>query len=261
MSIDVAARLLEKGDRLSHRHIWLWVVSSRFLVEARDFYAALAQEARGPVAVLEVCGEPFSSWLAGTGVSAIQLRRASGSCPGPEEDPSGGWADFTLAEPAELIIAPLGVLELVWSAQTRGKVLACVSRNLREGGRFVFDARCWSGIGNVFFDGAPRLVAEEVSPEGVTTMLWETWRRAGAGPGVLELTLGVEYLGRFGTVEKKFYSNLLVGELAPEAVAVAARRAGLTVEGGFGDYYGGGLTLESNMQLWVLAKDGGVYLR
>lgn len=255
MSIDVAARLLEKDSSSCRRNLALWRLSPPYFAEARDFYAALARDADGPVAVLGVCGDDFSTWFSAVAQSVVTVQaKADDSAPPPVEGYTGGWSDFSIEGGAALIMAPLGAMELLWSERARADVLTCAVRNLREGGFFVFDARCWSGLGRHFIDGAPRLSVEELSPEGVSTMVWETWRPADADKGILELTLGVECLSPVGVVERKFYSNFLLGELDPKEIPPGAVKAGLSVAGRFGDFYGGELTVDSSLQLWVLAK-------
>ena len=238
----------------------LWVSSCGRFPEAVDFYTRLSAASGGNLLLLEGGGPLVASLLSRDRGKVAHLGLFCDSRKGPGEaadDITREWESFRSGEPLSLILAPLGALELFWRKESLRSLLANVRENLADEGRFVFDARRWSTEGDKVLDGAPRLVADAQTMDGVSTMLWETWRPTRGCSGVVELGLGIETLGADGSVGKKRYGRLLLGKLDPEELRGCAQEAGLVVDGSFGGFDFEPLTADSRVQLFVLRKGKG----
>lgn len=238
----------------------LWLGGKSWIAAARDRYLGCAAECAGEVVVLE-CFEPS----VGLHLSRAGLKVASVgefTLPGAMDTANrrvipGGWQEFTIPKPCELVAIPLMGVDSLWCREERKALFGRICANLSEGGRFVFDARCWGPSPAEKLSGLSRLVLDERGSDGGALLMWETWRKAGVGAGVAELTLAVETVCPDGVVKRKKYARLLRAMLEPSELELDLCGAGFKVERVEGGFRGEQLEDGSEVQFWLARKNGG----
>lgn len=163
------------------------------------------------------------------------------------------FRDFVLDEPADLITIPFHSIGHLLTDDDKRKALSNIYRQLRSGGRFIFDHFVFDpsyGPGS----GVPYLRAEFRDPEtGRDLLLWEATTRDPEHQ-MLRIVVWTDDLDAGGNVVHRRYRRINLSWMTPEQSFKLLEEAGFEIGEAFGDFDEGAMDENSTHQIWVAIR-------
>ncbi len=245
-----------------------WAASDAEAEPSRRFYVQECCAEAGPVAELGV----------GTGRIALEVARRGKSLLGidisahmlavcREQAERQGLDDrlrlrqddartFELEEPAALITFPFRGIAHFLTQQAQHELLVNVRRNLRPGGRFIFDHDVIQPDEAQRRSGLPQLRRSVTNADGTSWVAWNVFHFNLVAQRMSGFVI-VETLDAQGDVVRRNYRPLTAAWFSSQQVPLMLARAGLAVEAAFGDFEHGPLTTSSRHQVWIARRPDG----
>jgi SAM-dependent methyltransferase len=240
-----------------------WCASAPVTEKNRGFYVEKLAASPGPVVELgvgngRICvevakrGKPIAGVDSSTAILELCRRRArEAGVEGLVSLLQADFRDFTLEEPAELIVLPFHTLGHLLTEEDKLRAMRQVRSQLREGGRFLFD--------HFLFDpgyvqpGVPHLRAEFRDEAGREHVLWEAAVHDSERQRI-RLVVFTDELDSEGNVVNRRYRRNDLSWLTPDQSRRLLEEAGFEIEAAYGDFEENPLTERSTHQVWVARK-------
>ncbi|GMR24057.1 MAG: class I SAM-dependent methyltransferase [Acidobacteriota bacterium] len=165
----------------------------------------------------------------------------------------GDFRDFVLPEPADLITIPFHSIGHLLTREDKRKALANIYKQLRPGGRFIFDHFIFDpsyGPGQ----GVPYLRAEFRNPEtGRDILLWEATTRDPEHQ-MLRIVVFTDDLDSGGNVVHRRYRRINLSWMTVEQSFDLLEEAGFEIDAAYGDFDEHPMDETSTHQVWVAVR-------
>ena len=243
----------------------VWASSAPITRENQGFYVRHFLSAEGPAVELgvgngRICIEAARQGKDVIGVDSsskiLELCEAKATKAGVLDRLTlkhGDFRDFVLDAPVDLIAIPFHSIGHLLTLDDKRKALANIQRQLRPGGRFIFD--------HFVFDpgfppgpGVPYLRAEYRDPEsGRDRLLWEATTRD-TEHQILRIVVFTDDLDAAGNVVHRRYRRINLSWMTPEQSFDLLEEAGFEVDAAYGDFEENPMNEKSTHQIWVGIK-------
>lgn len=243
----------------------VWSDSAPIARKNQGFYVRQLTAAEGPAVELgvgngRICIEAAKQGKSVIGVDSsrkiLELCASNASKAGVTDRLTlleADFRDFALEEPADLITIPFHSIGHLLTLDDKRKALTNIHRQLRSGGRFIFD--------HFVFDesygpgpGVPYLRAEYQDPEsGRDRLLWEASTRD-ADHQILRIVVFVDDLDAGGNVVHRRYRRMNLSWLTPDQSFELLEKAGFEVAAAYGDFDEKPMDESSTHQIWVAIR-------
>jgi SAM-dependent methyltransferase len=243
----------------------VWCSSAPITRANQGFYVRRFVEANGPAVELgvgngRICIEAAKQGKHVIGIDSslkilelCEARANKAGVAGRMTLKHGDFRDFALDEPADLIAIPFHSIGHLLTDDDKRKALKNIHRQLRSGGRFIFD--------HFVFDpsfppgpGVPYLRAEYRDPEtGRDRLLWEATTRDPEHQ-VLRIVVFTDDLDAGGNLVHRRYRRINLSWITPEQSFDLLEATGFEVEAAYGDFDENPMDESSTHQIWVAVK-------
>ncbi len=160
---------------------------------------------------------------------------------------------FDLESPASLIYLPFRTFGHLLTRDDRLNMLYSVSRNLCDGGRFIFDHYVFNESWARSNDRKPRLMCTMLSEDDVTRYVYDVYLYK-YKQQLMDCRIAIEDVNASGVLIKKHYIQFDFSWITPAQVHELVSESGLIIEALYGDFDGQKWTEESKNQIWMLRK-------
>lgn len=243
----------------------VWSESAPITRENRAFYVRQLVASDGPVVELgvgngRICIEVAKQGKDIIGVDSsekiLEMCTARAAKAGVSERLTlvhGDFRDFVLGEPADLITIPFHSIGHLLTDDDKRKALSNIHRQLRPGGRFIFDHFVFDpnyGPGS----GVAYLRAEFRDPEsGRDRLLWEATTRDPEHQ-MLRIVVWTDDIDADGNVVHRRYRRINLSWMTPEQSFNLLEEAGFEIGAAYGSFNETPMDETSTHQIWVAIR-------
>jgi len=164
--------------------------------------------------------------------------------------------DFELPEPTSLIIFPFRSIGHLLTHESKLALLQCVHRNLKPGGKFIFDHYILDEDWARGRHGIPQLMCRIPNQDGSSMLVWDVYH-FDFSRQLMDCYITVDELDEAATLVRRTYRPLSFSWIRPEQVRDLLHQANFKVQAVYGDFDGGPLTDTSEQQIWVAERPTG----
>ena len=242
-----------------------WSQSDPAADPAADFYLDVARKEKGTIVELGVGTGRIALQLACEGKDIIGLDRSQRMLKACRIKAMNlGVKDrihllesdirkFDLESPASLIYLPFRTFGHLLTQEDRLDMLNSVSRNLRDGGCFIFDHYVFNDTWAKSIDRKPRLMCTISSENGEARYVYDIYIYK-YEQQLMECRIAIEDVDASGVLIQKRYIHFDFSWVTPAQVHELIAECGLILEALYGDFDGQKWTEKSENQIWVLRK-------
>jgi len=256
--------MIPEYDRLADIYD-VWVQSGPAAEPCRRFYVDMCRTLRDPVVELGI----------GTGRIAIEIARLGVPITGIDVSPAmtalcqkkfeeaglqhqlslliSDVRHFELPEPAPLIIFPYQSIGYLPAYEDKLALLHCVRRNLKPGGRFIFDHYILDKTRAHALHGIPQLTRRTPEQGATSPWIWTVFH-FDFSKQLIDCSVIIDEVDDASTLLRRTYRSLSFSWIEPDQVQDLLRQANLKVQTAYGDFNGSPLTPTSEQQIWVAER-------